>query len=399
MALLGVMIASVSLTVFSSANHSATIPRIPAGSLVLSLSWLPAVDRRRRESPPPSQIDVIDPETNGVDHYSLGGSGGIDYPFVVEGDVVVAIEDRPPGNGNLLEGTAKAFMPSQPATPAWSLGSASDVIPSVNPGEVWIATTPSGGPDSGCTIREETTSGRSLTPTYPLDCRRWIIAAVNGGFLSVPNVPSNDRPAYQGRPGQLVRLSDFTLQVWDPYEGTVVRTVSRHASFVLQASNRYVEWQDVSELSEPPLGSDNGRGGQGAVLNDIQTKCPQRSGRQRGAVPGTSRSVRRIHGIIPKGSEGTRAVCDVDSPVCVGPVKSAQGLVIVEDFETGAIVLRPDAPVSSEWCGIYSRRQLSGHHDRPRACGVRPGVVPLRPGNHHDTPQANMYSDAEDLIA
>jgi hypothetical protein len=354
-------------------------------------------------SPPPSSLEVIDPGTGTVDHYRLEVSGRIDYPWVVEGDVVVVIQDLPSQSTVYVEGTAMAFRPSQPATPAWSLGPASDVIPSVTPGDVWIASAPtgtdglppSGGPDGqGCTIREETTGGRSLTPTYPLDCRRWILAAVDGGLLSVPGVANGDSYTYQPSP-DISPSTNFKLQVWDPDGDSVVQTVSSHASFVLQASNQYVEWQNPSQLNASPPS---------VQITDVTTGATQtfKPKAPKGMVVEGEPFLAPLgpfvaYTIVTPNIAKYLAPSAASIPCCVKPVKSAQGHMIVEDYETGAMVLDRNAPVSSSGAAFTLEDSFLVVTTDPEHVAFIPAWSSSAPVTVVTMPQPDIFSDAEDF--
>ena len=409
MSLVVIVVASVSLAGTSARNrlppahhsgHSETTPRIPAGSLSNLALVAPGVGYASETSP--SRIDVIDPVTGVVDEYPLETSGRVDDPWVVEGDVVVLIDDLPTESSIFVEGKAIAFRPEQPTVPAWSLGPASDVIPSVTPGEVWILSSPTGtkgippggGPDGqGCTIREETVAGRSLSPVYPFDCRRWVVAAVDGGLLSVPDVPSNDRTTY--RPSTDISPStDFELQIWDPDGGTVVRTVSNRASFVLRMSNQYVEWQDVEELNSTSVQITDVTTGatrtfepevpKGMVVEGTPFLAPD------GPFVGYSL-------VTPKAANQLARSMH-SSPCCVAPVESAEGRVIVDDFETGSTVLDRKAPVSSngaEFAPDDSFLVTTTDDEHVTFIPVWSASAPVAVAG---TPQPEMYSDAEDFV-
>src|ERR1700722_7363219 len=261
MALVAAVVVPVSLAGTASESGSPNVhgseatERIPVGSL--NRLVLVGMGGRSGDGSSPNAVDVIDPVTGTVTDYTMGLAGDTSFPWVVEGDTKILVSDRPSQSSIYVEGKTFAFRPDQPSMPPWSLGAASDVIPSVTPGDVWIVTAPtgnkgippSGGPEGqGCAIREETVNGRNLTPEYPLDCRRWIVAAVNGGLLSVPGVENADSLTYEASLGTSPS-TDFALQVWDPHGGTIERTVTDHASFVLQASDQYVEWQDRTEFN------------------------------------------------------------------------------------------------------------------------------------------------------
>jgi hypothetical protein len=406
MSLVVVVVGSVSLAGTSSrshppsTHHPGTTPRIPAGSLSDLALVAPGAAYVSQTSP--SRIDVIDPVTGVVDEYPLETSGRVDDPWVVEGDVVVLIDDLPTESSLFVEGTAIAFRPERPTVPAWSLGPASDVIPSVTPGEVWILSSPTGtkgippggGPEGqGCTIREETIAGRSLTPVYPFDCRRWVVAAVDGGLLSVPNVPSNDRTTY--RPSTDISPStDFELQVWDPDGGKVVRTVSDHASFVLRMSNQYVEWQDVEELNNTSVQITDVTTGatrtfepevpKGMVVEDTPFLAPD------GPFVGYSLVTPKVANQLARSMHS--------SPCCVTPVESAEGRVIVDDFETGATVLDREAPVSSSGAEFTQDDSFLVTTTDDEHVAFIPVWSASAQVAIAGTPQPHMYSDAEDFV-
>jgi hypothetical protein len=406
MALVAVVVASVSIAGTPGKKGSLSGNRaetIPAGSLSDIAIVAPGGGREGTGSPSPSSLEVMNPGTGAVGHYRLGASGRIDYPWVVEGDVIVVVQNLPTQSTVYVEGTAMAFRPSRPQAPALSLGPASDVIPSVTPGDVWIVSAPtgsdglppSGGPDGqGCTIREETTGGRSLTPTDPLDCRRWIVAAVDGGLLSVPGVTNGDSFGYQPSP-DTSPSTNFKLQVWDPAEDSVVRTVSNHASFVLQASDRYIEWQNASEINSSP---------QSVQMTDVTTGETRtfRPKAPKGMVVEGGPFLAPIGPLVAYTIVTTNIAKDLEPsmesiPCCVEPVKSAQGRMIVEDFETGAIVLDRTAPVSSSGAAFTLGDSFLVETTDSEHVAFIPAWSSSAPVTVVTMPQPSMFSDAEDF--
>jgi hypothetical protein len=77
-------------------------------------------------------------------------------------------------------------------------------------------------------------------------CARWIIAAVPGGFVSVPTATANAVRIPQG-----VQLSPETpVQLWDPVSGTVVRTYRIDPGRIYGASDQYLAWRSRSAAGQ-----------------------------------------------------------------------------------------------------------------------------------------------------
>jgi len=202
-------------------------------------------------------IDLIDPATGAVQH--LGEAPGvIKYPWVVDGDKVVMIAGltgvmhyQPP------DGYALAFSLGQ-SPPEKNLGLASNLVASKTRDAVWIETAPTvkaGGLIGGsqgdvCTIHEVSISGRALTPNYLMDCDRWLIAAVDGGLLTAPNLPGSSgqiwNPTREIWPTRAV-----DLQVWNPASDRVVRNLASGVRYVQAVSSQYVEWETAIEWGNP----------------------------------------------------------------------------------------------------------------------------------------------------
>ncbi len=276
------------------------------------------------------------------------------------------------------------------------------MIPSVTPGDVWIVTAPtgndgippSGGPEGqGCAIREETVNGRTLTPAYPLDCRRWIVAAVDGGLLSVPGVENADSFTYEPSP-DTSPSTDFALQVWDPDGGTIERTVTDHASFVLQSSDRYVEWQDRTES----------RGNRSVPITDLMTgitrtftpKVPKGMVVQGGPFLAPEGPFVAYTVVTPKVAKSLEP-SSISIPCCVEPVESGAGRLIVENFETGSTVLNRSAPVSSSGATFTPGDSFLVTTTDPEHVVFIPAWSNSAPATVVSTPQSGIFSDAEDF--
>jgi hypothetical protein len=209
----------------------------------------------------------------------------------------------------------------------------------------------------------------------------------------VPDVPSNDRTTY--RPSTDISPStDFELQVWDPDGGTVVRTVSNHASFVLRMSNQYVEWQDVNELNSTSVQITDVTSGvtrtfepevpKGMVVEGTPFLAPD------GPFVGFSLVTPKVANQLARSMHS--------SPCCVAPVESAVGRVVVEDFETGHTVLDRGAPVSSSGAEFTPDDSfLVATMDDEHVVFI-PVWSTYAQVFVAGTPQPEMYSDAEDFV-
>jgi len=311
----------------------------------------------------PKEVEVVDPSAGKIEMYPLKVSGGIDFPWIVEGSEVVAIQTPSAGNSQLIEGVAWAFRPEDPSQPPLSLGPASDVLPAVTPGDVWLVSAPtgttgfppSGGPQGqGCTIREETITGRSVTPSFQMDCRRWLFSAVDGGLLSAPDVVGADRFRYSAQP-DVGPSTNYRLQIWDPTNGRVIRTISSHTYEYLTSSDRYVEWESQSEGQDPLLGSamPPDAGSQSVQITDVVTgktrrltiRAPKGLEIEDQPLLDPENPFVVYSFVTPQGA-GKLSVDSSISECCSDPVVSVTGWIVIQNFITGQVVLDRRAPVS-----------------------------------------------------
>jgi len=354
LALVGGVVASISLTGSPSGSHPPASQTIPVGHLSQFEVVAPGGGQSSERSPIPP-IDVIDPVTGVVHRVQVPGFGGIKFPWVVEGVVVVTITDLPSGNSAEIGGTAIAWRPGERM--ARSLGRASDVIPSVTPGAVWLVSEHGGDSlaSAQCDIREETITDRALSPYYPMDCKRWLIGAVSGGLLSAPDQTNADSFTWDPNP-DAEPSSNLDLQVWDPATDRVVRTLARNAAWDFGASDQYVEWQTQDQQTKTDQAEANQKDPTAAVqLSDVK------NGATRTFIPKVDKGMVVEGGpvLAPVGpfvaySEVTLkeakllAGSSISPPCCIEPVESVTGRMIVENFATGKVVLNRVAPVSSE---------------------------------------------------
>jgi hypothetical protein len=138
------------------------------------------------------------------------------------------------------------------------LGRAVAVYAASQPGRFWIRSASFGGHTPGakprqCTVTEMSATGQRIAGPLAVPCARWIIAAVRGGFLSVPTATAN---AVRFPP---VRIWEFGLggsqispetpvQLWDPASGTY----RIDPGWIYGASAQYLAWRLRSATGRAP---------------------------------------------------------------------------------------------------------------------------------------------------
>jgi hypothetical protein len=171
--------------------------------------------------------------------------------------------------------------------------------------------------------------------------------------------------------------------------------VSNHASFVLQASDQYVEWQNASQLNQGPPS---------VQITDVTTgatrtftpKAPKDMVVEGGPFLAPVGSFVAYTILTPNIAKGL-ALGSASIPCCVEPVKSAQGRMIVEDFETGAVVLDRNAPVSSSGAAFTLGDSFLVETTDPEHVAFVPAWSSSAPVTVITMPQPNIFSDAEDF--
>jgi hypothetical protein len=206
------------------------------------------------DSTTPARLDVLRGSARTVSR--VPGPPGREwtvYPWAVSGQYVAAVTETHGWNSMPAGGVAYVFRPGGAYV---RLGRAVAVYAASQPGRFWIRSASFGGHTPGararhCTVTEMSATGQRIAGPLAAPCARWIIAAVPGGFLSVPTATAN---AVRFPP---VRIWEFGLggsqispetpvQRWDPASGTVVRTYRIDPAWIYCASAQYLAWRPRS---------------------------------------------------------------------------------------------------------------------------------------------------------
>lgn len=374
------------------------IPKGDLGDLVI----VGGVGSQGTEGGSEHPYDIIDPTTGQVSDFEISESGMTSYPWVDEGQALVMITDRAGNSSADIEGTAYVVRPGISQV---SLGPASDVLPSITQGVVWIVTSPSGkggvppqgGPDGqGCTIREMSITGKRLTPEYPMNCRRWLVDAVDGGLLSVSGVSDANAWTWRRSPA-ITPSNDFSLQVWNPETNRVERTISNHVSEIDGVSARYVEWSNQRELNDA-----NGT----VEITDVSSDATRTfspsvpDGMRLENQPLLSPDGPLVAYTYVSKSVASKFVASeaISPPCCVTPVVAGSGRLRVDDFLNGKQLLDRQATISNldaSFAGGDSYIVVTSDSDRLLFI---PTWSSTSPTTSVETPNSFPFSDAEDFV-
>ncbi len=179
------------------------------------------------------------------------GGGMTTQPWVVNGPYVAAITGQalPRAHQAPVEGVAYAFRPGGPYI---RLGSAVSVYAASQQGLFWLETAsfghvqdPAARPRQ-CMLAEVSVNGQRVAGPFAVSCSRWLLAAVAGGFLSMPTKIAR-AATYGGVRAWEFGLGGFQfdeapLQLWNPRTGRVVRTYSVRSRWILGANQHYLAW-------------------------------------------------------------------------------------------------------------------------------------------------------------
>jgi hypothetical protein len=177
------------------------------------------------------------------------------YPWAVSGRYVAAVTGipSPAADRRPAEGVAYAFLPGGRYI---RLGRAVAVYAASQPGRFWIRTASFRGRTAAarphqCAMTEMSASGRRIAGPVAVPCARWMVAAVPGGFVSVPTTTANAArfPAVRTWEfglggGQL--SPEIPVQLWNPLTGKVVRTYHIDPGWIYGAAGQYVAWRPRS---------------------------------------------------------------------------------------------------------------------------------------------------------
>ncbi len=200
----------------------------------------------------PARLDVFRGTARAVSRVPgpPGRHGVTIYPWAVSGEYVAAVTGilESARNGRPAGGVAFAFRPGGSYV---RLGRAVAVFAASQPGRFWIRSARFGGSTHGgrprhCTVTEMSAAGRRIAGPMAAPCARWIIAAVPGGFVSVPTATAN-----AARIPQAGQVSPETpVQLWDPVSGKIVRTYDINPGWIYGASSQYLAWRSRSAAGQ-----------------------------------------------------------------------------------------------------------------------------------------------------
>jgi len=199
----------------------------------------------------PARLDVFRGSAGTVSRVpGPPGRGVTAYPWTVNGQYLAAVTGLPEQawNSKPADGVAYAFRPGGAYV---RLGRAIAVYPAIQRGRFWIRSAVFGGHihaarPRNCTLTEMSVTGRRVAGPVAAPCTRWLIAAVPGGFISVPTATANAARM----PATFQQSSEAPLQLWDPASGKVVRTYRIDPVWIYGASDRYLAWQSRSAAGQ-----------------------------------------------------------------------------------------------------------------------------------------------------
>lgn len=228
-------------------------PPSPAGrGSFTAANWLIVAPGGGGSPVTPARLDVLAGSARTVLRVpGPPGRGLTVYPWAVNGQYVAAVTGMPgqAWNSKPADGVAYAF---RPGGAYHLLGRAIAVYPASQPGRFWIRTATFGGhahraKPQHCTVRQIWVTGHHYAMPVTAPCTRWIIAAVPGGFVSVPTTTAN-----AARWPEAAQMSPETpVQLWDPESGKVVRTYRIDPGRIYGASGQYLVWQPRSAMGQP----------------------------------------------------------------------------------------------------------------------------------------------------
>ncbi|MGN6676350.1 MAG: hypothetical protein ACTHKL_01040, partial [Streptosporangiaceae bacterium] len=199
----------------------------------------------------PARLDVFRGSAGTVSRVpGPPGRGVTAYPWTVNGQYLAAVTGLPEQawNSKPANGVAYAFRPGGAYV---RLGRAIAVYPAIRPGRFWIRSAVFDGHihaarPRNCTLTEMSVTGRRVAGPVAAPCTRWLIAAVPGGFISVPTATANAARM----PGTFQQSLETPVQLWDPSSGKVVRTYRIDPVWIYGASDRYLAWQSRSATGQ-----------------------------------------------------------------------------------------------------------------------------------------------------
>ncbi len=296
----------------------------------------------------PARLDVVVGSARAVSNVpGPPGRGLTEYPWAVNGQYVAAVTGMPDQawNSKPADGVAYAFRPG--GTYVY-LGRAIAVYTASQPGRFWIRSAIFGGHPKTtprhCTVQEIWVTGPHIALPVAAPCTRWIIAAVPGGFVSVPTTIVN-----ASRWPETEEITPETpVQLWDPESGTVVRTYHIDPGWIYGATDQYLAWQPRSWTGQPVSSVE---------ITNLSTGMTRRI-----ALPRSTGDVAWRNPVVaPRGpylawteiSKATFRRFNLEAPSGAGgaPVLSGPGRIKIVDVATGRVIL--DRAMTIGWSDVF----------------------------------------------
>jgi hypothetical protein len=279
------------------------------------------------------------------------------YPWAVSGQYLAALTGIPDSaQDKAADGIAYAFRPGGAYV---RLGPAIAIYAASQPGRFWLRSASFRGPTLAalphhCTLTEITAEGRRIAGPLAAPCERWIIAAVPGGFVSVPTAMPNAArmPAVRtwdfGLGGGYQLSPETPVQLWNPASGKVARTYGIDPRWIDGASDQYLAWQDHSQTG-PHVSS--------VEVTNLSTGKTSRIGLPVSAGDFTWRDpILAPHGPYLAWMELTRATWrkfSMEAPSAAGgaPGLPGAGRIKILDFAAGHVIL--NRKITIAWAGAF----------------------------------------------
>jgi hypothetical protein len=240
-------------------------------------------------------------------------------------------------------------------------------------------------------VIEMSVKGEHIAGPWAAPCARWIIAAVPGGFVSVPTTTTN-----AARMPEMAEIRPETpVQLWDPTSGKVPRTYRIDPGWIYGVSGQYLAWQSWSAAQH--------------AVSSVEITNLATGKTRRIALPGSAGDVPwRLPVVAPRGpyvawtevSKATFRRFDLEAASDAGgqPVLSGPGRVKIVDVATGRVVL--DRAMTIGWSDAVrwspDSRYLfvtegSANVDVVPAWSATARIRSLRLPSHHYEPDTQLF--------
>ncbi len=188
--------------------------------------------------PGPTTVATTNAASGRVTTRSLPPQRDTAFPWVVEGRLVVAVENLSAGGPGAPEiGTAYAFDPTTNAPPQ-GLGPATYAVAALEDNAVWLIARSASASQllenattgEHCSVEEVTVVGRTVVPQTPLPCAFQVASAVPGGLLVRETIRNRDETRYE---------------VWSPVRRRVVRRLAVMPVAGVVPNDRMLAWETM----------------------------------------------------------------------------------------------------------------------------------------------------------